>query len=1125
MTSFPGKWTWILIIAICASGISFSAWVAGGTDSRLRDNLLLNARIIADSVDPHDVRALSFTLNDRTNPGFMKLEDWMRKLGKALECRSLYSVVQQGDFLIFGPENLAPNDPDASPPGTVYRNPPEELRSVFRTRKGITVGPSRDEYGTFVSAFSPVIDPVSGTVILVIGLDVEAAEWKWDVFSGAALPMSLTLLLVSLFIFYVYYRKTHVVLHARDVSLCESERRYRHLLESMAQGVVYQGSDGRIIDANPAAQRILGLDLEAMKGRTSSDPGWESIHEDGSPYPGETHPAMLVIQTGTPLFHSIMGVRNQREGTIKWIEIDAVPQFRPGHDRPCRVCTIFEDITDRRHAEETMREKNEFIASLLRAIPVAIFYKDREGRYLGCNRKFTEIMGVTAEEMKGKTAHELWPGELAEKYHAMDLELMRNRQHQVYEYQVKAKDGLLRPVIYAKDVFLNKDGEVAGLVGAFLDITDRKRTEERLTRQITLFRNLFESSPEAIAVLDHEDRVLEVNRSFETIFGYSEAEAKGRKINDLVAPGPYLADASSVSRTVIGEGRIVEKEAVRCRKDGSPIHVSLIGYPIVENDRQTGAFAIYRDITESRQAQEALRESGIRYQMLFESAHDAIFMMHEERFIQCNQSALLMFGCRKGDIIGQTPMRFSPPLQPDGGLSNEQAVEKIRLALSGTSDPFEWRHMRLDGTEFDAEVILNRVDLAGGPYLLATVRDVSDRKRSEEEKRRLEAQLVQARKMESIGRLAGGVAHDFNNMLSAILGHAELAMDKCRPSEPIYHDITVIEKAARRSAALTQQLLAFARKQTMTPKILDLNDVVAGMLKMLQRLIGEDIDFAWMPGAGLWPIKMDPSQIDQVLANLCVNARDAIDGIGKITIETENVVLDEAYCRIHTEFTCGEFVMLAVSDNGRGMDTETLDQIFEPFFTTKERGKGTGLGLATVYGIVKQNDGFINVYSEPGQGTTFKLYLPRFQGDAAKPVNEKGAEIVSGRGETVLLVEDEDIILNLGTVMLEKLGYHVLAAGTPSEALQMAQTHADEIRLLITDVVMPEMSGRDLANLISSIKPGLKCLYLSGYTANVIVHRGVLDEGVQFLQKPFSLLDLSVKVRGILEQNQEEEHW
>ena len=304
----------------------------------------------------------------------------------------------------------------------------------------------------------------------------------------------------------------------------------------------------------------------------------------------------------------------------------------------------------------------------------------------------------------------------------------------------------------------------------------------------------------------------------------------------------------------------------------------------------------------------------------------------------------------------------------------------------------------------------------------------------------------------------------------------------------------------------------------MAPKVLDLNDTVSGMLKMLQRLIGEDIDLVWMPGAGLWPVKIDPSQIDQLLANLCVNARDAIAGVGKVTIETENIVFDEAYCAVHPGFIRGEYVMLAVSDDGCGMNKEVLDHLFEPFFTTKEVGKGTGLGLATVYGIVKQNEGFINVYSEPGKGTTFKIYLPRFAGDAVEPMAASPAETPMGRGETVLLVEDEAAILNVGRTMLERLGYTVLTAGTPGEALRQVEAHAAEIQLLITDVVMPEMNGRDLAKLIRDIKPGLKCLFTSGYTADVIAHHGVLDKGVNFLQKPFSMKDLASKVREALER-------
>ncbi len=366
--------------------------------------------------------------------------------------------------------------------------------------------------------------------------------------------------------------------------------------------------------------------------------------------------------------------------------------------------------------------------------------------------------------------------------------------------------------------------------------------------------------------------------------------------------------------------------------------------------------------------------------------------------------------------------------------------------------------------------------------------------------------------------MAGGVAHDFNNMLTVILGHAELAMDWCAPSAPIHADLKIIVDAAKRSADLTRQLLAFARRQTVAPKVLDVNETLSGMLKMLRRLIGEDIDLVWMPGSGLWAVKIDPSQIDQLLANLCVNARDAINGVGKVTIETKNTTFDEDYCAVHLGFSCGEYVMLAVSDDGCGMSKEVYSHIFEPFYTTKEVGKGTGLGLATVYGIVKQNEGFVNVYSEPGKGTTVKIYLRRFMGAVMEPTAESGPLTPEGCGETVLLVEDEAAVLSLGKTMLERLGYTVLAANRPGEALRLVQAHDVEINLLITDVVMPEMNGRDLAKLISDLKPEVKCLFTSGYTANAITHQGVLDEGVDFLQKPFSMKDLAYKVRQILER-------
>lgn len=394
--------------------------------------------------------------------------------------------------------------------------------------------------------------------------------------------------------------------------------------------------------------------------------------------------------------------------------------------------------------------------------------------------------------------------------------------------------------------------------------------------------------------------------------------------------------------------------------------------------------------------------------------------------------------------------------------------------------------------------------------VIEVIRDVT-------ENRNLEAQFIQAQKMESVGRLAGGVAHDYNNMLSVIVGYAEMALEKLSPLDPICEDIREIYEAGVRSTDITRQLLAFARKQTIAPVALDLNQAVNGMLKMLRRLIGEDIDLAWLPKTSLWPVMIDPSQVDQLLANLCVNARDAIDGVGRVTIETEQVAFDDAYCTDHPGFMPGEYVLLAVSDDGCGMDRETLAKIFEPFFTTKAVGRGTGLGLSTVYGIVKQNNGFINVYSEPGKGTTFKIYFARHNTvEEVKVYSDSSTNIPMGHGEIILVVEDEASILRLARKMLEELGYTVLAAEGPDQALRLAEERPNEIDLLITDVVMPKMNGKDLSNRLHEICPSLKTLFMSGYTVDGIAHRGILDQGVNFIQKPFSSESMAQKVRAAL---------
>ena len=379
-------------------------------------------------------------------------------------------------------------------------------------------------------------------------------------------------------------------------------------------------------------------------------------------------------------------------------------------------------------------------------------------------------------------------------------------------------------------------------------------------------------------------------------------------------------------------------------------------------------------------------------------------------------------------------------------------------------------------------------------------------------------QLRQAQKMESVGLLAGGVAHDYNNISSIIIGYTELALGLVKQGDPLHEDLSEILKAAKRSTDITRQLLAFARKQTIAPKVLDLNETMGSMLKMLRRLIGEDIDLTWLPGVEVWPVKIDPSQVDQILANLAVNARDAIDNVGNVTIETRNISFDEDYCADYAGFIPGEYVLLAVSDDGSGIAPDILNKIFEPFFTTKGIGKGTGLGLSTVYGIVKQNNGFINIYSEPKKGTTIKIYLPRHEGLVVEANSDNIIEIPISLGETVLLVEDDGSILKLGKRILEELGYKVLSTTSPSEAIKLAEEHADEISLLITDVVMPEMNGRELSEHLQNLYPNLKIIFMSGYTASVIAQRGVLDDGVSFISKPFSKKDMAVKVREVLDE-------
>ena len=472
-----------------------------------------------------------------------------------------------------------------------------------------------------------------------------------------------------------------------------------------------------------------------------------------------------------------------------------------------------------------------------------------------------------------------------------------------------------------------------------------------------------------------------------------------------------------------------------------------------------------------------------------------------------NPAFISVTGYSREEAVGQTPR-----ILKSGQHGPAFYGDLWQTITSGRVWTGRLTNKRKDGTLYTEDASISPVRDETGAIVnyVAVKSDIT-------EHLQISAQLQQAQKMESVGRLAGGVAHDFNNMLAVILGNAELALSQTAPEQPLHADLQEIRKAAERSADLTRQLLAFARKQIVMPKVIDLNDTVAGMLKMLRRLLGENLELAWQPGPGAMTVNMDPSQVDQILANLTVNARDAIKGVGKVTIETRSVTLGPAACAEHVDAAPGDYVALAVSDTGCGMDRAVLEHIFEPFFTTKKVGEGTGLGLATVYGIVKQNHGFIAVSSEPGAGTTFTVHLPRFTGDSeTHPATQDAAPVCGGK-ETVLLVEDEPSILNMLNEMMGKLGYRVLAASTPEEALRIAESRQELFDLLLADMVMPGMSGQVLAERVLALYPTVKCLFMSGYTASAVEFSDGVTASAHFIQKPFMMHQLAVKLREVLD--------
>ena len=802
--------------------------------------------------------------------------------------------------------------------------------------------------------------------------------------------------------------------------------------------------------------------------------------------------------------YEVEGERVRKDGTTFWAIVTTTALHDYSQEQHIGFAVVVRDITERRQAEAARRASEEPFRLMIEGVKdYAIHMLDPAGRITTWNSGAERLLGYSAGEIIGQSySHFFTPDDMANGVPERELEKVATHGKASDEGWRTRKDGSRFWANGVLTALYDDAGALRGFCRVARDLTERRQIE-------VLLRSVLDYALDGILSLDEHGTIETFNHAAERIFGYSQTEVLGENVNLLMpslyhdAPDGYLQSYLHTGEpNSLAAGREVEGR----RKDGTrfPVELAVSAFQL-ELDGRPHYTGIVRDITQRLEAE----DTQARLVGLLEATPDfvAVYTADTRRCLFLNRAARLMVGRGENeDLSAATMMDFHP-----APVTQHLEEEGIPAALRTGAWRGETAVLTGDGRRIPVSQVLvaHKAAIGDVRFLSTIMRDLTEQKG-------LEEQLRQAQKMESVARLAGGLAHDFNNMLTVITATAELAATSLPANDPMLSDLAAILEAGARAGALTRQLLAFGRKQILQPTIVNLNTVVASVEAMLRRVIGEHIDLTVVPAGDLASVRVDLGQIEQVILNLVINGRDAMPDGGRLIIRTDNVVLDETYTRTQPGVQPGPYVLLAISDNGSGMDEATRQRVFEPFFTTKGLGQGTGLGLSSAYGTVKQSGGDIWVYSEVGRGTTVKVYLPQVDG-APRQGRAPPSEMSAGGTETILLVEDDEAIRRVAKRGLSAAGYDVLVAAGGSEALLALERHPGPVHLVVTDVVMPGMSGRELARRLESRNPGIKILYASGFADDAIIHHGVLEESEHFLSKPYTIGVLSRKVRQVLD--------